>query len=529
MRRRGLDPNSYRHAVIFVNVTDPVTNEFLRERIGIAHLNEVYDTQVPGAIWQVRYFRDSQAEEYSIKLKPDGTVVAVHHRVPREAAGASLSKEEAIAKAEKFLREEKKIDLGQWTLVAAESDKRDHRTDHELTWQQKAPLDADSASSASGTDHAYIRMKVAVLGDEAVDYWGNYYSKPEAREEQEQKEGETLWNYIKIPEEWRRKQEEQTLPRSIVNYAIPILFLVGGGILILIIFLKNLRSETAQAIPWKRLSRWALWGLAAFLATFALSDRIPLALNMYDTATPLKTTLGILGIGVFLGGAFNWGFVALLFGAAWYYAKRAFGDEQLPGWLGMPGDYYRDALFIGLGGAGAMLGLRTSLQTALQHWPSAHRFAEASFGSNFDAIQPAGASLGMNLGHALVLTGTVALLGSFVTSHLRARWLRFLAFLIGSMSLVAGNWGSPQDFMKQWLAEAIFLAVVIFGVSRVVRFNILGCFLVLAILALVHDGLELLAQPDGYYRASGYAVMLVLMLVLAWPFVSWRRRASQAG
>ena len=39
MRRRGRDPNSYSHATVFVNLTDPITNEFLRERAGITRLN----------------------------------------------------------------------------------------------------------------------------------------------------------------------------------------------------------------------------------------------------------------------------------------------------------------------------------------------------------------------------------------------------------------------------------------------------------------------------------------------------------
>src|SRR5207302_1362802 len=110
------DPNSYKSAVIFADIVDPVTNEFLRERVGIARVNEIYDQLVPGAVWQARYFRDSQTEEYAIKLKPDGSLFALQHKIAEDAAGASLKKEEAVARAEKFLREEKKLELNQWTL-----------------------------------------------------------------------------------------------------------------------------------------------------------------------------------------------------------------------------------------------------------------------------------------------------------------------------------------------------------------------------------------------------------------------------
>jgi len=247
----------------------------------------------------------------------------------------------------------------------------------------------------------------------------------------------------------------------------------------------------------------------------------------------LKTTLGIVGIGVLLGGPFNFGALVLVFGVAWYYAKRAFGEEQLPGWIGMPAAYYRDALWIGLGGAGAVLGLQRLLQTASQHWPTAHRSAEAGFGADFDAILPAASILGTTLQHSLMMTGLVALAASFVAAQLRARWMRFLAFLLGALALIAisggGSWGSPVDFVKQWLMQAIFLAVLVFGVRRVMRSNILGCFLVLATLTLVGDAAALLAQPDAFYRANGYAAVLLLVLLLAWPLVAWRTTSDNGG
>src|SRR5258708_4808867 len=54
--QRGLQPNTYIHSTLLVNVTDPVSNEFLRERVGVARLNEILATQVPGALWRVPRF-----------------------------------------------------------------------------------------------------------------------------------------------------------------------------------------------------------------------------------------------------------------------------------------------------------------------------------------------------------------------------------------------------------------------------------------------------------------------------------------
>jgi Type II CAAX prenyl endopeptidase Rce1-like len=526
LRERGLDPNSFYHATAFVDIADPLVNEYLREHIGIAGVNAVYAERVPVALWQVRYFRDSQTEEYSVKLKPDGSLLAFHRRLAEDTPGASLSKEEAIAKAEKFLREEKKIDLTQWSLVEADSDKRRHRVDHELTWQLNTPLDAGSASSTDAVHHAYVRIRVAVLGDEVVDYRGSYYPKPDSREELEQEEGGTYWIFIKIPDDWRRKQQEFSLSRTILTYVFPTLFFVALGVIALIALLKNLKSEAARGIPWKRIGLFSLWGLGGYLAVFFLGDRIASFLNLYNTAVPFKTTFLLLSIAGLLGALFNLGGIALLFGMAWYFAAHAFGAERLPGSARWPAEYYRDALWIGLGGAAGLLGLERLLATASAYWPTIHRSLPATFGQDFDAVVPAGSIFGGTLDHGLFMTGIIVALAAFVAAHVRQTWLRLLLLLSGALALVGGGWGSPADLAKQFLARLILLAVLAFGVQFVMRFNLLGCFLIVAATSLIGGAGELLAQPDPFYRANGYAVLLVLLLLFAWPLVAPRTRSS---
>ena len=87
LRQRGVDPRSYHHAVLLTNVTDSVTNEFLRERVGVARVNQIYDKEVPGALWTARYFRDREAEEYIVVLRPDGALHSYTTRSPRRHRG----------------------------------------------------------------------------------------------------------------------------------------------------------------------------------------------------------------------------------------------------------------------------------------------------------------------------------------------------------------------------------------------------------------------------------------------------------
>jgi membrane protease YdiL (CAAX protease family) len=506
MRQRGLDPNSYYHSTVFVDIADPLVNEYLRQRIGIAGVSRIYADHVPVALWRVRYFRDSQPEEFAIIFRPDGSLHSVRHTLAEEAAGASLNEEEAVAHAEKFLRNEKKLDLKDWTRVESDSKKKPHRIDHTFTWQQNEPLDASRSPMPALADHAHERIDVQVLGDEVANYR----------------------TYIKIPDDWRRKQEELTLPRAVFSYGLPALFFGGLGLTALIVFLMNLKSEAARSIPWKRIGAWSVWGLGGYLVVFALSNRIPSFLSAYDTAIPIKMMFGLLAIGGLLGAPLTFGGIALLFGVAWYFATRAFGEDRLPGWLGMPASYYRDALWIGLGGSAGLLGLERLVAAASAHWPTTHRSLEAVFGQEFDALLPFASILGGTVRGSLLFTALVLTLAAFVAAQVRQPALRILLLLFGALALVGGGWGSPADFAKQFVSRLLLLSVLAFGVRRVVRFNVLGCFLIVAGTSLLGGAAELLAQPDSFYRANGYAVLLALVLIFAWPVAAWRVGAAKS-
>ncbi|HEY4978094.1 MAG TPA: CPBP family intramembrane glutamic endopeptidase, partial [Candidatus Acidoferrum sp.] len=424
LREHGVDPNSYRKAAQIVDTTNPVTNEFLRRRMPVAEINKIYEQKVPGALWRVRYFRDSQPEEFAITLKPDGTIHAFRHTLAEAAKGPTITKAEALVIAEKYLREQKQIDLSQWKLVDSSSDKRPNRTDHSLTWQQNEALDSASGAAKDSTDHAYARMDLQVLGDEPANYR----------------------TYVKIPEDFTRQQEEQSVGRILFVVAK-----IGLGlalaVTIIVFFFKGLRGQAVH-VPWRRLMVWGLAGLVAFVGSFLLGRGWPALMQHYSTAEPLRLFLAMNAVGVFIIGGFVLGGIALLFGLAWNFAARAFGEEQIPTWLGMPGNYYRDAFWIGLGGSALLIGLRRVIDAALTELPALHRAYPANFGDAFDAWYPAAAVIGTGILRGLLVTGLVALAASFLGAELRVRWLRLLLFLAVSAALVS-NWGSSADFLQQ--------------------------------------------------------------------------------
>jgi hypothetical protein len=114
----------------------------------------------------------------------------------------------------------------------------------------------------------------------------------------------------------------------------------------------------------------------------------------------------------------------------------------------------------------------------------------------------------------------LALTGAVLGAELRARWLRLLLFLALPACLVF-NWGSRADFLKQYLAELIFLAVVILAVQQLVRLNMLGLFLIAACTALLASAAQFLAQPNAFYRYNGYLLLLAIIVLFAWPLMTW--------
>jgi hypothetical protein len=205
---------------------------------------------------------------------------------------------------------------------------------------------------------------------------------------------------------------------------------------------------------------------------------------------------------------------------AWFFLRQAFAETDFPGWRGMAKNYYRDALLIGVGGTAALIALKRVSDWMSAHWPTPHQSLGAAFGNDFDSVLPGISISATAMLHGLLFTGAVAATAAFVAAHCKSPIVRGLLFVMASLAMV-GGWGSTADFLKQWIAGLVFLAVVVFGVARVVRLNLLGYFLVLAIPTLLAGCAELLAQPNGFYHTQGVVSAAVLGALLAWLIAAW--------
>ena len=491
LRQIHMDPGSYHHAATVTYTFDEYTNEYLRRAIGIAAANRVYRDQVPSAFWTVRYFRDSQNEEYTVVLKPDGSLHSIHHTIDEKAPGANLSNEDALARAEAFLREQKGgPNLADWNLVETHADKRPARTDHFFEWEHKASLDG-----APGELGAHIRMQLQVQGDEVSGYRV----------------------FIKIPETWR-DAESRTTPLQIAQIFGRTAGLGFVAIAVLVIFFRGLKGPDVARVPWIALAKFATLMLLAGIAAYV--NRWPQLLSSYTTAMPLVTYYITLSIVMVFSVALYASGAVLLLGLAWFFLERAFGPGRIPRLREMNGAYFRDALCIALFGSGAVMGLNR-LPALLAHWPLLRHSLGTNVPEGLDMLNPALGGLASSVIAAFLTVGFLGIAAGLIARYVRPAWMR-AALMVLYAVLMATNVATPGAFFREAAFHLVAVAALWYGVTRIVRFNVLGYFLLAAVIALVPAAIELLEQPNPYLHANGFAVAGIAVAIVAWPLLRWQ-------
>jgi hypothetical protein len=497
MRVWQQDPASYHRAATIAYTFNDYANEYLRRAVRIDGANRIYEQQVPSAFWVVRYFRDTQREEYAVVLHTDGSLYSVHHILPDEAPGANLSKDDALALAQAWLAREKHFDLSQWKLVDSQSKKQANRTDSSFTWEQLAAL--ATAPGASGAAH--VRIELQVQGAEVSGFR----------------------TYVKIPEDWERRESQTTLAGTIGSIGF-IGLMVIAGFAVLVIFFRNLKHPEMSAAPWRRIARWALVVPVAAAAKYVAST--PELLSNYSTDMPLKIFIGTLCVALPLASMLLYAAVFFMLGVGWFFLARAFGRERLPGWSGMPAAYYADAFCVALFGGTAWLGLRRLAALIGTRWPGVHHSLAAAVPSGLDSRWPAVSELSgvVNAGYfgiALLAVGAgFSCYGAMRRTGVRAAVVVLVAVLLASGATIGG-------FARSAAIELIVLAVIWWTVTKVVRFNMLGYFLLFAVMTAAEAAVELLGQPNMFLHANGAVMAIVGVLLLAWPIVAWRRAAAR--
>jgi len=178
LSRRGATLDGYRQAAQFGGDDDGLA--FLQRTVGLDEASRWARERVPIWSWNARWFKPAQKEEWRVGVGVDGRVVRFQHLIDEAAPGADLPQDTALALAEGFLVE-RGWSVADFDRVESSSRKRDQRTDHHFTWEQRGTAVAWTSAGDTATGTGAVRLELDVLGD-AVGSYRHFLKVPEAFE-----------------------------------------------------------------------------------------------------------------------------------------------------------------------------------------------------------------------------------------------------------------------------------------------------------------------------------------------------------
>ena len=374
-------------------------------------------------LWDVRYAKFSgdvseRAEEWRVTVDGTGGVRQMRHRLPEARAGASLTREAALALAQRTLAERMSLDPAAMKLVGADEKAQPARLDWSFTFADPR-VDVGKGAEARAT--------VALGGDEVASYG----------------------RFVEIPEVWQRSERERDGRLSFVRMSISAL-----------VALAALAALVMAMVNWTRhhCDRRALIGVAiiAFvLMAVSYVNSWPSLAMALDTAEPVASQIGLSAAAMLLGAAI----AALLFGllagvGAWAAQRqpRHVFAGRFPAWsLGI-------AAALVAAGVGAALG---SLAPAtVPRWPA----------YPFEALALPALGAAVN-GAQLVASAGVGLFFMYwlerVTGEWRRHgWLAMLALVVVVTVVAVVNAPDMLAAAIGGIATGIAAAAIVFGLLR---------------------------------------------------------------
>jgi hypothetical protein len=261
--------------------------------------------------WEVRLFREHEANETRVRFTPEGTPYGFAEKIPESQAGPALEREAARRIAEDGARGGWSVDLDAFRLVEASQETRPgKRVDHTFVYERP------DVRLGEGR----YRLRLTVSGDRLTE----------------------LTHFLKVPEGFDRRYEEMRSRNQAiagVDWGVIALFYFGGIVVGLFFLLRR------RYVLWKTPLKWA--ALVGVLYLAAQLSQWPLLWMDYDTATS-ATSFAVSQLGLALLAALGAALpAALAFIAAETFTRRAF-PRHLQLWRIWSPDVARSRTVLGL-------------------------------------------------------------------------------------------------------------------------------------------------------------------------------------
>jgi membrane protease YdiL (CAAX protease family) len=479
LAQRAVEPGTFHRVAWLDENVDPSVLRYLLERRSLKESDQIYRQATAPLLWEVRYFRPLQKEEYLVFVDAQtGKVFDYQHEVDEDSPGASLASEDARKLAEQAI-EERGYTPTDFKLVDSTSNKRKEREDYKFTWK----ANAGDRRNVGGAEY---RLDVDIAGSQVVGFR----------------------RFFKLPEDWERAHNATRLPNVVLS-VLGYLLLAGLVCGVLIVFVQQVRSHQ---IPW----RPAAWvGVAVFvlMALSQLNGLLPAMDRVYPTSIPLSAyhlmVVIELIIAPLLAGMLAWllvGLAASLYPDAWRIlrasARRIWSLDATM------------AVAITIAVAAAIHQVNAVLTVRL------HAYAPVSLElvpGGLDSLGPgAGAWLGALL-VGILLPAVASVLIWIVRQGWRMRswWLWAGALLVIVRMGPSGAHSLPQFATGSAMSALPALAILAL-VAFIYRDNVAAYVGAVFAVEVTDPLVALISQPVAFYRWQG-----VLLAVLSAAFLWW--------
>ncbi len=475
------DVSNYRRAVQPVSRVDSLAAQYIYTTAGIGGLDSIYGAQIRPLVWQVRYFKPLQKEEYRVAVDPDsGQAVAFRHAIPEDAAGADLQASKAREITTSFL-ESRGYNLAQFDLKETKTEKPRTRRDSEFVWEARP-------GTPGAIGEARVRLEAGVLGSK-VGLWTQY---------------------VKIPEEWRRNRERQNI-YNLAAIGIRTAFFIA---IFCAVILRLVRGTRQGIVRWRLVAQVAF--CAALLELFNVVNSYPKVMFQYDSQMEMRVFMlsalvgsALLLIGIGLAAAI----ATALIMACYPDAFALFRRENRTRWG-------RDAVIA----SAATLGVATLLQ-----WIT----SQIAFRAGRLALVPA-MSIPDSLGTYIPLVSNIrdvllsALFFSTVLAFSVDLWQRLARHPLWRTLLVAGLLGSflPTSARRfsevgfEVLPAVLFVALTCIVIVQYLRNNYIAYLLSGGILSLERTASSLIEQHNLQLTIQGWLMWILALSGMIWL---WRQ------
>lgn len=461
--------------------------------------------------WEVRFFREKEADNVSLFFTPQGKSYGFTRHIPEKSPGPALDAAAAREIAETVARRDWDLDLsaGKSPYAPAEQSfqtRPNGRVDHFFVYER-------SAQRLGKNGEGRIRVTLQIAGDQLVQ----------------------LRHQVKIPESFERRYAEMraanTNIATVASLLMGVLYLLGGCVFGLVIL------RTQHFVVVRPAVKWAL--LIASLQGAMMLSQIPSGWFNYDTAISANAHIAqaiAMTCAAFLG---SWMLLAVSFMAAESLSRKAFGHHpQL--WRLWRADAANSTALLGrtIGGylwVGFDLMFITAFYYVTQHyfgwWSPLESLVDPNILANpLPALEPIANALYAGfweecLFRAVPLAGA-ALIGDYMQRRFQGRWGGRRAWLMIGLVVEALIFGAAHASYAQQPSYArpleLFLPAIMWGVVYL-RFGLLPGIIFHFVFDLLLMSLPLFVSSApglGLDRGLVIAAGLVPLLVLAWA--RWR-------